>query len=272
VTRFEGFVVTELRRPHRDLCLFQWGFEGFIVSDCDALNDGAFDKYIKDHFNGSRQAQAQQGIRGGTDLNCGSLYGEEIVSAVKTNALAESEVDTALARLFTRSFMLGMHDGNQSSYTQLGPESVDTPAHRALALAAARQALVLLKNTNGALPLRSAEAKRVAIIGPHANATLDLLGNSGYRGDNTLVLLSYPYPLFFFSSCFLFSRSSRTPRWRSSEQGCRLALRSATPRAATSTRLDAVASTRRCRPPRAPTWCCSSSASTARWRTSRSTG
>lgn len=56
----------------------EWGFEGFVVSDCDALSDGASTRYIETVFNGSLAVQAQQAIRAGTDLNCGQLYGEQV--------------------------------------------------------------------------------------------------------------------------------------------------------------------------------------------------
>ena len=89
----------------------EWKFDGFVVSDCDALSDGASHDYIVKHFNGSLQVQAQQALRGGTDLNCGALYGEQNAGAVRSGLLKESELDTALERIFTKSFQLGIPDG-----------------------------------------------------------------------------------------------------------------------------------------------------------------
>ena len=128
----------------------EWGFDGFVVSDCDALSDGASHHYITTHFNGSLQVQAQQAIRGGTDLNCGSLYGEQNVAAVRAGLIREDELDTSLVRVWSKAFRLGVVDqglpDNPSPWSKLGAEAVDTPAHRSLALEAALQGIVLLKN------------------------------------------------------------------------------------------------------------------------------
>ena len=79
---------------------------------------------------------------------------------------------------------LGLLDPSTSTpYAQLGAESVDSAAHRALALTAARESIVLLKNARGLLPLRA--GARIAFLGPHANSTQALLSN--YHGDNVLV-------------------------------------------------------------------------------------
>lgn len=78
------------------------------------------------------------------DLNCGSYYAEHVAAAVKAGVLKESVVDEALVRVWSRYIQLGMLDPPSSSvYNNLGPQDVDTPAHRALALEAAQQAIVL---------------------------------------------------------------------------------------------------------------------------------
>lgn len=91
-------------------------------------------------------------------------------------------MDQAAIRLFTHSIQLGMYDPDVE-YRTWGPEVLDTPEHRALALAAAHQAIVLLKNDGGLLPV--APKKTLAVIGPHATATQDMLSN--YHGTNILV-------------------------------------------------------------------------------------
>eukprot|EP00048_Salpingoeca_helianthica_P016232 m.231184 g.231184 ORF g.231184 m.231184 type:complete len:915 (-) comp18276_c0_seq1:117-2861(-) len=161
----------------------QWQFDGFVVSDCGAIADGAFTRYIHKHYPGPQQDlyQARQGIAGGCDVNCGSFYSQHIADAVTAGVLDESLVDQAAVRLFTHSIQLGMYDPNVE-YRTWGPDQVDTAEHRELALAAARAALVLLKNDNQLLPLKS---KNIAVIGPHATATQDMLSN--YYGTNTLV-------------------------------------------------------------------------------------
>ena len=81
----------------------EWGFDGFVVSDCDALSDGASHRYIVERFNGSLEVQAQQALRGGTDLNCGALFGEQAAGAVRDGLLAEAELDAALTRLYEKA-------------------------------------------------------------------------------------------------------------------------------------------------------------------------
>ena len=106
-----------------------------------------------------------------------------------------ADVDTALRRKFAHFVALGELDGPQDvPYQRLGAESVDTTAHRLLALSAAEQAMTLLKNDPPAgsstplLPLNGSE--KIALIGPQANYTLEMLSN--YAGQNTLVLQHSP--------------------------------------------------------------------------------
>ena len=108
---------------------------------------------------------------------------------VANGSVPISLVDTAVSRLYTTHFMLGLADDPATiPYAQLPPSTVDSFEHRALSLEAARASIVLLKNAAGTLPL-SANA-RVALIGPHANATEAFL--SSYHGDNTLVYSHSP--------------------------------------------------------------------------------
>jgi len=178
----------------------EWGFDGFVVSDCDALSDGATHAYIVEHFNGSLAAQAQQALRGGTDLNCGALYGEQNVGAVRSGLLAEAELDVALQRIYTKAFELGILDAtmqpagsaNPNPYAALGAEAVDTAASRALALQGALQGQVLLKNEGARLPLDGASIGKLALIGPHANGSTVFLGGPNYHGYNEIVGANTP--------------------------------------------------------------------------------
>ncbi len=86
----------------------------------------------------------------------------------------------------------GADHPNANPYVQLGPEVVDTPAHRALALEGAIQGHVLLKNARKTLPLEAQSVKNVALIGPHANGSVIFLGGPNYHGDNELVSSNTP--------------------------------------------------------------------------------
>ncbi len=153
----------------------QWGFEGFVVSDC-----GAIDDIYKHHRTVSSAAEAAAiAVKAGCDLECGATY-RALNEAVKKGFIDETDLDKSLVRLFTGRFQLGMFDPpEQVAYTQIPISENDSPEHRALALQVARESLVLLKNENQQLPL-STTIRRIAVIGPNAHDPEILLGN--YNG------------------------------------------------------------------------------------------
>jgi len=167
----------------------QWQFDGFIVSDCGAIGDGAFQNYICKYYNCSADYTVRQGLTGGCDLNCGSFYVDNIPAAVQNQVVSLEDIDLAVTRVWKHAILLGMLDPSVS-YRNIGPDAVDTPFHRALAQSAAEQGIVLLKNENNLLPINPSGTK-VAVIGPHFNASQDML--SIYRGDNSLVNSHTPY-------------------------------------------------------------------------------
>ncbi len=154
----------------------EWGFDGYVVSDCGAIRD--FWKYHK--VVETRPEAAALAVKSGTDLNCGSEY-QQLVEAVEKGLITEEEIDVSLKRLFTARFKLGMFDPEDMvPYAKIPYDIVDCKAHRDLALETARKSMVLLKNENNALPL-SKNLKTIAVIGPNANDQEVLLGNyNGY--------------------------------------------------------------------------------------------
>ena len=177
----------------------EFNFSGMVVSDCGAIGDGAFSNYVQKHFDGDKNQQARLGVQSGCDLNCGSFYTGHINDAVAANILPQSDVDTALHRIWTHFFSLGLADSPSENnpfrdVAQYGPQQVDTPGSRALALAAAEQSMVLLKNEGGLLPLQLAKTK-IAMIGPNLNVTNEMLSNYASEA-NQLVLLHSPWSAF----------------------------------------------------------------------------
>jgi len=149
-----------------------WGFRGYVVSDCDAVGDiSAFHHYAPDDVQAGAVA-----LRAGTDLDCGHTYAG-LVKAVQQGDVAESALDASLVRLFTARYRLG-ELGGDATYARIGANDIDSAAHRRLALQAARESLVLLKNARDALPLRG--GLRLAVIGPDAD-TLETL-EANYHG------------------------------------------------------------------------------------------
>jgi beta-glucosidase len=152
-----------------------WGFNGYVVSDCDAVDD------IKSghHFAASRERADADAIKAGTDLDCGSAYGA-LTKAVAENLISEAEIDTAVTRLFTARMRLGMFDPPSAvPFNSIPYSEVDSAAHRELALEAARESIVLLKNRNGTLPFKPS-IRKLAVVGPTADLLESIEGN--YNG------------------------------------------------------------------------------------------
>ncbi len=153
----------------------EWGFEGYIVSDCGAI----FDIHRHHTVTGTAEQSAALAVNNGCDLNCGKTY-ESLNKAVEQNLIEEAAIDQAVRRLFEARFRLGMFDPPECvPYAQIDYSTNDAPEHRALALTAAQQSIVLLKNTNGLLPLAK-DTSIVAVIGPNGDDRGVLLGN--YNG------------------------------------------------------------------------------------------
>ncbi len=153
----------------------RWGFRGYVVSDCDAVSD-----IWRTHKLVPTAAQASAlAVKAGTDLDCGRTY-DSLVAAVRQGLVSEAVIDTAVTRLFTARYRLGMFDPPSSvRWAQIPFSDLDSPAHRALALRVARESMVLLKNANRVLPLRK-DLRSVAVIGPNADQAFVLMGN--YNG------------------------------------------------------------------------------------------
>ena len=158
-----------------DLLRRQWGFDGHVVSDCGAIYDIWANHKVAD----SPEAAAAAAIQAGDDLCCGKDY-NALVRAVRKGLIGDPEIDTAVRRVLEARFRLGLFDPpDQVPYAQIPVTENDTPAHEALALQAARESIVLLKN-DGLLPLDRAKIKRIAVIGTNAAFVPVLLGN--YNG------------------------------------------------------------------------------------------
>ena len=157
-----------------DLLRGQWGFDGYVVSDCDAVAD-----ILNGHHYASTMAEASaDAVKAGTDLDCGGAYGA-LTQAVHDGLISEDQINTALRRVLTARFRLGLFDPPTYAYAKITAADNDTPQHSDLALRAARESMVLLKN-DGLLPLDPARLKRVAVIGANADDTRMLHGN--YNG------------------------------------------------------------------------------------------
>ncbi|HZU08926.1 MAG TPA: glycoside hydrolase family 3 C-terminal domain-containing protein [Pseudacidobacterium sp.] len=155
----------------------KWGFQGYVVSDCGAISD--FFSANGHHFSPDAAHASAAAVKAGDDLSCGTEYAA-LVDAVHQHLIDEKAIDQAVERLFTARFKLGLFDPPGSDpYSRISPGENATPEHAELALKAAQESIVLLKNEHNTLPLSNA-VKTIAVVGPNAESLITLEGN--YNG------------------------------------------------------------------------------------------
>ena len=160
----------------------KWNFQGYVVSDCDAV----VNIYRDHHFTKTQPEASALAIQRGMDNECIDFAKvrddhdyKAYLDAYKQGMLKESEIDTALVRLFTARMKLGMFGPPENDpYSKIDEKELDSAEHRALARKLANESMVLLKN-DGTLPLKQGAIK-IALVGPLADQTKYLLGN--YNG------------------------------------------------------------------------------------------
>ncbi|KAJ4715464.1 Beta-D-xylosidase [Melia azedarach] len=151
----------------------EWNLHGYIVSDCDSI------QVMVEHqkfLNDTKEDAVARTLRAGLDLDCGDYYTNHTVSAVQQGKVRETDIDNSLKYLYVVLMRLGWFDGNPK-YKSLGKNDICSQQNMELAAEAAREGIVLLKNDDNTLPLDNAVFKNLALVGPHANATLAMIGN-----------------------------------------------------------------------------------------------
>ena len=160
----------------QDILRGQWGFQGYVVSDCGAIIDMVDGhRYSKDAAEASAAA-----VKAGCDITCGTEYAA-LKEAVQRKLITEAEIDVSVTRLMTARMKLGMFDPPALvPYAKISPSVLEAPEHRKLALDVARKSIVLLKNDGNLLPLDRTKLTWVAVIGPYCMRDDILYGN--YNG------------------------------------------------------------------------------------------
>jgi len=153
----------------------EWGFDGYIVSDCWAVSDF----YNFQGYAAGPAEAAAMALKAGTDLECGVDY-NHLMDALKRGLVTEADIDRAARRVMMARFRLGMFDPDSIvEYARIPYQANCSDYNRSLARKAAQESVVLLKNSNGTLPL-SRDIKTIAVIGPNAASHEVLVGN--YNG------------------------------------------------------------------------------------------
>jgi beta-glucosidase len=170
----------------------KWKFQGYVVSDCDAVRN----IFGGHHFTTTQPEASALAVQRGMDNECidaGPPIADDhdyrpYLDAYKQGILKETEIDTALIRLFTARMKLGMFDPpGTDPYSKIDPKLLESTEHRALAHQLANASMVLLKN-DGTLPLKRGAIK-IAVIGPLADQTSYLLGNYSGTSSHTVSVL-----------------------------------------------------------------------------------
>ncbi len=150
-----------------DVLRGEWGFTGYVVSDCGAPT------YLKKshHFVDSEKKAAKVAIEAGLDLECGNnIYTKYLYPAYQEGLVDEAAINKAARRVLEARFKLGIFDPVENNpYSKIPPEVIGSEKHQALALEASRQSIVLLKNEENILPLDVEEIKKIAVVGFNAN-------------------------------------------------------------------------------------------------------
>ncbi|MDG1219187.1 MAG: glycoside hydrolase family 3 C-terminal domain-containing protein [Flavobacteriaceae bacterium] len=164
----------------------KWGFNGYVVSDCGAINDiHANHKIVK-----TPEESAALGVITGCDLNCGGIYQKYLLESVTLGLISEKEIDTAVYRLFLARMKLGMFDPAEIvSYAQIPFDINNSQKHDELSLKTAQSSMTLLKN-NGVLPIDINNIKKIAVVGPNADNRNALLGNYHGTPSNPVTFLN----------------------------------------------------------------------------------
>jgi beta-glucosidase len=159
----------------QDILRNDWHFQGFVTSDCGAIDD--FSQKDGHHYSSNHETGSAAGIEAGTDTNCGDSY-LALADSVRHNLITEAQLDVSVKRLFTARMRLGMFDPAASvPYSSIPFSVVNSTENQALALQAARESMVLLKNEKHFLPLKASSCQTVAVIGPLAASRIALEGN-----------------------------------------------------------------------------------------------
>ncbi len=168
----------------QDILRDDWGFDGYVVSDCGAINDfHAFHKVTK-----TPEESAALALKSGTNINCGNVY------KVLNNALNQGLITIELLNkrlkenLLTR-FKLGLFDPiGANPYDAITADVIDSDKHRKIALEVAQKSIVLLKNKDKILPLKK-DTRTMYVVGPNASNEEVLLGNYYGLTSNTQTIL-----------------------------------------------------------------------------------
>jgi beta-glucosidase len=167
-----------------DVLKNDWGFQGFVVSDL-----GGVRTMVQGHEANKMTYEdaVAQSLMAGCDFS-DKEFQDNIPAAVHDGKLTEARLDDALTRVLRVRFRLGEFDPFDSvPYSSISPAVINDAEHRALALKAAQESIVLLQNRGNLLPLDKTKIKRIAVIGPLADRIV--MNNYNGKAGKTVTAL-----------------------------------------------------------------------------------
>ena len=174
--RFEGKPCCTSDRLLIDILRNKWGYDGLVVTDCDAINNFYTKGQHETHKDGL--SASIDAILNGTDLECGKVM-MSLEEGLKKGLIKETDLDQHLRKTLMGRFELGMFDpADRLPWAKLGTDVISSEKNNELAVQAARESMVLLENKGHVLPL-SKQIKTLAVIGPNADDAAMLNGNYG---------------------------------------------------------------------------------------------
>ncbi len=168
--------------------LKEWGFDGYFVSDCWAIQD--FHAHHK--VTSGALESVTLALKAGCDINCGCTY-RHILTALENDMITEENIRKAFVHAMRTRIRLGQLD--KTEYDDIPYNVISSPEHKALSQQCAEKSAVLLKN-NGVLPLNDS-IKTIAVIGPNANSRAALTGNYEGTADRYITFLEGIQDRFF---------------------------------------------------------------------------
>ena len=185
--RYEGIPCCTSDRLLVDILRRKWGYDGIVLTDCDAINN-FYNKGQHETHAGPLEASVDA-VLNGTDLECGKVF-MVLEEALEKGMIDEEVLDGHLRKTLYGRFELGMFDpADMIPWKDLGPEVISSESNHQTAIQAARESMTLLHN-DGILPLAK-NLKKIAVVGPNANDAALLNGNYGGTptAEHTFTLL-----------------------------------------------------------------------------------
>lgn len=167
----------------QDLLVGEWGFSGYITSDCWAIADFHLHHKVTE----TPEESAALALKNHCHLNCGNIY-EYMIKALEKGLVEEIDIREAAVKVLSTRLKLGMIGEEQTPFDSIPYSVVDRAEHQRLNYEMACKSLVLLKN-NGILPLAKENLKQVAVIGPNADSNIALQGNYHGTANEYLTIL-----------------------------------------------------------------------------------